>query len=1141
MGKVYTSLMFDTLGLKTSAANELERAALSGEHLISVLKAIPSFKAMVRERLLEKVHALNPSADIDRVFINRGAYAEDLGNRPAGSLLDVFFECVSNGIFPSYVIGDDGVYDRPDTNANEFRVAGLDIANVENILDQSLRYMHTEHQAALKKYWATPSMGNSGGTQKNILQDAMVCTLLSELSLSVIGGVIEEYQGRRVADISLSGGGQSIYRVSSNKENIDNRLTACFVVHTSGLSPSELSLDDDLYGYVSYMPGYGFEYFHSSNELHAALCSRLNVPGSDIKYINLGVSVFEHFTDVRLKSQKAEFTKLFGLQEVYGPLRLAALETVQSMATIKNDWLSQLEALRVAIKRTEWPTWLTSASKEIQERYEELDYSQLKYQQEFKKAFDKFFSLNEYARKRVSQWSQSAWGVQCDSDTVQVHSRYEIKVEEKTIIQEDSRTLTEFVAFGLHDADHRVSLRLEGAESLAGLSAAKLEGWLQTVDVRTDFVDMQSSVPPGEYFEALRNQQRSKIEYELFVARYTGKFNDADVNLVNRGMLGDSGVTVNGVNIEEAIYPLQDVLVFQGQQASYGAQQVFLRNPQGRYEFLRFNNFADFAVRLKSWMVEDPAYANSLFNPNDQFRMSEVMRRARGWQHTVDAIPVRLAPLKSTTQSAPDGFALMAYRWTLAEINRLAPLNYRRAQRTLRQQHARLSTELKALYTLEARELGFPSFEEFSRNLIKSKVEEVLRASGSYVTVDPDLIYVQISADEQMSLTNLIVEGRSFEPNYSPQPLPGSYPKFYVASGHPAIDELDIRHISSWSKTLRSGDKYIDLLKSDYLTYGLPAGKIRREVNFKRVVGEMHRDVLSQYFEGRLSADQFTGLTSLVTGLQVPEAQKNSDPVVDSESVYRFRLEKTRNVEGVYIFRARVGGRLEDFLYTPEAPDGIAFRLASSFAWSIRDRNGLLRDYYINRVTILDKKIVNDYFDQLVATVDTVMPPQPLVGMRVRDLRTAYELKINRVIDDIDAQTTSLNEIIAGLIYDNVLLAATIISLVVPPVGLLVTAVEVSKSFYDGVKAQYYGDYDASFTHFKDALVGLATLGKGTLGGEKVTKVQKGLIHLMGEAKSVVSLAAKVTGQKLGHERLLEIVQQVLDEENASRSKTSLI
>jgi hypothetical protein len=53
--------------------------------------------------------------------------------------------------------------------------------------------------------------------------------------------------------------------------------------------------------------------------------------------------------------------------------------------------------------------------------------------------------------------------------------------------------------------------------------------------------------------------------------------------------------------------------------------------------------------------------------------------------------------------------------------------------------------------------------------------------------------------------------------------------------------------------------------------------------------------------------------------------------------------------------------------------------------------------------------------------------------------------------------------------------------------------------------------------------------------------VQKGLIHLMGEAKSVVSLAAKVTGQKLGHERLLEIVQQVLDEENASRSKTSLI
>lgn len=1138
MGKVYTSLMFDSMGQKTSGASELDRATLEGERLVDVLKTIPSFKTMVRERLLEKVRAYNPAVEIDKIFINRGRYAEGLESRPMGSLLAVFFECMNSGIYPNYVIGDDGVFNRPDTNAKEFSVAGLDIAKIEKILVQSLKFLHTEHQAAIKHYWAAPATGKPGGTHKDVLQYSLARTLLAELSLSVIGGKIGEHQGRRVAELVMSDTGKSIYKIISNNENVDLRLTASFVVHISGFSPSELPLNGDAYGYVVYTPDHGFEYLDTSNELHALLCSRLSVPGDDIKYINLEGSVFEYFASVRLKYQKAEFTKLFGRQEVDGQLRAAALETVQSMAVIKNDWLAQFESLRGAIKRTDWPAWLTSATKAIQQRYEELEYSQIKYQQELKIAFNKFFSLKEYARRRVSQWSQSALGIQCDSDTVQVHSRYDIKVDGKTIIQEDSRTLTEFVTFGLHDVGQRVSIRLDGAESLAGLTAARLESWLQTVDVRVDFVEMQSSVPPMEYFDALRNQQRSKLEYELYVARYSGKFNDADVNLVNRGMLGDSAVSVNGINVAGATYPLQDVLVFQGPQSTYGTQQVFLRNPEGQYQFLRFNNFTDFAAHIKRWMSEDPAYANSLVNPNDQVRVSEVMREL---QHLLERIPVNLAPLRSTSQTALDGFALMTYRWTLAEVNRLAPLNYRRAQRLLRQQHARISTELKALYTLEARDLGFPSFEAFSRELIKDRVEEVLRSQGSYVSVDPDLIHVQISSDEQMSLTSLIIEGRSFEPNRSPQPLPGSYPKFYVTAGHPDIDGLDIRHISGWSKTLRSGDKYIELLKSDYLTYGLAAGKIRREVNFKRVHAEMHRDLLSQYFEGGLSPDQFAGLTSLVSGLKVPESEKISDPVVSSESVYRFRLEKTRDVEGVYIFRARVGGRLEDFLFTPDAPDHVAFRPASSFVGSIRDRNGRLRDYYTNRVKILDQKIVNDYFDKLQATVNTVTQPGPLVGMRVRDLRTSYEIKIKRVIEDIDARTTSLNEIIAGLIYDNVLLAATIISLVVPPVGLVVTAVEVSKSFYDGVKAQYYGDYDASFTHFKDALVGLVTLGKGTLGGDKVTKVQKGLIHLMGEAKSVVSLVAKATGQTLGHERLQEIIQQVLDEEDANRSKTTLV
>jgi hypothetical protein len=120
-------------------------------------------------------------------------------------------------------------------------------------------------------------------------------------------------------------------------------------------------------------------------------------------------------------------------------------------------------------------------------------------------------------------------------------------------------------------------------------------------------------------------------------------------------------------------------------------------------------------------------------------------------------------------------------------------------------------------------------------------------------------------------------------------------------------------------------------------------------------------------------------------------------------------------------------------------------------------------------------------------------------------------------------------------------LAATVISIVIPPVGLAVTAIEVAKNIYDGIKAHYYGDYDATFTHFKDALIGLVGLAKVGQGVESVTKAQKTLIQLAGDANTVVGLMSTALGQKLGHEHLLELVQQVLDEPDTSTSKTTVI
>jgi hypothetical protein len=148
---------------------------------------------------------------------------------------------------------------------------------------------------------------------------------------------------------------------------------------------------------------------------------------------------------------------------------------------------------------------------------------------------------------------------------------------------------------------------------------------------------------------------------------------------------------------------------------------------------------------------------------------------------------------------------------------------------------------------------------------------------------------------------------------------------------------------------------------------------------------------------------------------------------------------------------------------------------------------------------------------------------------------------ILRVISDVDAQTTSLAEIITGLTYNAVILAAQIVSLVIPPLGLVVSAIQITKNILDGAQAYHDGDDRKAIGHFKDALIDLATLGYGKykeLGRQAITTTQKTLIDFAKDAKKLADLVSEATGQKVPHEIFLEIVQDVLSERGEEASQT---
>jgi hypothetical protein len=105
------------------------------------------------------------------------------------------------------------------------------------------------------------------------------------------------------------------------------------------------------------------------------------------------------------------------------------------------------------------------------------------------------------------------------------------------------------------------------------------------------------------------------------------------------------------------------------------------------------------------------------------------------------------------------------------------------------------------LSTVDERDNGFPTFEQFTYDAVKAQIEDILRQRGSNVSVNPDHIIVQ-TEDFRKSVTDVLLEELAFEAVHPAYETKFS-PKYYLVNGHPGVEKLDIRDLSSLSKTFR--------------------------------------------------------------------------------------------------------------------------------------------------------------------------------------------------------------------------------------------------------------------------------------------------------------------------------------------------
>lgn len=1150
MIKLFKSLMGDSLGEQVSWAEEWKKASHAKTEMFKIIGAVPSVMDILRNMLQGELKRLGKTVDIDKVYVNTDPAFPASADRPSGTLWEVTVYCLDNNVSPAYIMGGDGVFYLPDTFSEQFKVKIINTIIVEDLIAAIAAGLEKTLRAEIAKFWAAPVKAvladSAPLSNKQAFIQAYAMVTSAELSLSVMANVLDAGLGERFALLLSSDSGRAAFEV--NLQPPQNYLLArqpCFVLDNAERAGAEMPLVNESTSYLLHTPEKGFEYFDKNVDLHRELQKRLLLGSDQIRYPKATQSPYAFSVETHLKGQLESVSSLLNSRD--NPL-ISALQDNQGLHVLRRGIDSRFDLLWAALKRTDWPLWLQTAGSDIQERYSQLEKSRDQYQAIYSNAFDACFSLKDYVVRKFAEWADSVLGEHLDAQVIRVHSSYTLQIGGRTIEQEETRTLTEFIVFGLHDNGYKANLTIIGAPVGSRLTTQALEQWLEHRNLRLEFAGSFAFSPSDDYQQAYRNCLYSQMEFAVFVARHSGKLDSTDANIIARAMANDPAVTVQGLRIRLQAPALKDVLVISARE--YVPSLMLVRMPGGEFELQKFSDLYAANRWLESAMSADREYAALLIHPDYLHEAGELLGSARtqlSYRYTLDSRP---ADLHLDPKAPLADYVNAAYRAEVALHKAIAPVGYRALGVEGRKRYSRLSTELKALSMVDARDNGFPTFEQFTYDSVKTQIEDILRTRGSNVSVNPDQIIVQ-TEDFRKSVTDLLLEGLAFDavnPAYETK----FSPNYYLVNGHPLVEKLDIRDLSSLSKTFRPGDRYAAMLKEQYQNKAHPGYAFKRAVHARKIRCEMYCNAFADFTNGRLSTESFSAIQRVIDNLKESGGYESiSNSVSEGDvGVYKFNIGALglttagdRTVGGVYIFRLKLSSGFADLLYTPDAPDLVSFRPIAEFIPSIRLRNGPFRSYYSERILLVDQKVINDYFDKLVATVDA----KPVIRTQQRsllpDLFTFHDERVRRALSDIDERTTSLNEIIVGLVYDNLLKAANIVSLLVPPVGTVVVAVQMMKSIYDASQSHKRGDYRAALGHVQETLTGLLTLGKAVAAGnpvKEVTHAQRSFLSLFEDARTVAELVTYYTGQEDLKEILVELFNTLMEGADASLSKTTV-
>ncbi|MBX8565350.1 membrane-targeted effector domain-containing toxin [Pseudomonas cichorii] len=787
-------------------------------------------------------------------------------------------------------------------------------------------------------------------------------------------------------------------------------------------------------------------------------------------------------TDDR-KKRRALIQAAIDMRGLFGP---AAMLELRELVSLERRYRRNL------------PDWIKMASKEDRSAYTERlrQYDQAR--TVMLSALNAAASPEQFAVAQLRTRLANDLGYDLEPSAIRVSTQRTLQVtgEPYTV----TRSLSDLALYGLHPGDRttgsefleHTTFSLDGAPlpaDYASMTPAYLAKVIDELDLRLNFAAFQQTEYRKEYnqqvMELLTHRQISALAYAAKMQGHIRPEDFTTVEAVNNPeqVKTDFRLIVQQIKLNRQV--MSKLLVIRQETATGQLDRLIMiavDTPQPRC-FWAFDNETQLRNEVVGWAISAPLCDYLL-------KQIEVTARA--------PLAEQLAALKLKPYPSADFLQLVSLsdfdtglrilaeqhvRVALSEQKRHTPDWYRHASPVQRQELVALEDAANGArknYDAQSHTHMQP-FKDYVHERASKQIGKLLGVPAG--SVDPDLIVIR-SERETITYTDMLLNG--YDDSIGIIRSTADTQATFSGPEGVNLSALSPEKVAESVRNQWLADDYIALVKSTLLNPGSQGYEYRRKTSLLMTQLQMKAAALRSLLKGHISATQYQWLRDSIDHAHLNDARTREQyplyPLqihvdkpfiasgvggIDQLVIPDTNLIHVETVQGC-IAILPMSIRQASLLYTPQAPDGMEFRLFSSFTESL-GTPGMI-DYYKDRCRIKSRKALSFFLRDMQKGNANKAPFLPRES--ISDFAdTCFNRPILRKLRDVEETTTGRNDMLTRLIWVSIEVIATIVTLPFPPASFVVGAL---LSLHDTVRSLQHlreGDSETASAYILTAIL----------------------------------------------------------------------